>query len=169
MTYVDWQAGMTITAERLRAITPGVWQTWTPTWTTTTGASTPLYGNAVLDCSYMQAGKLCIGRVLISFGSTTSFGGGSTGDNWTFSLPVTAAGTTLHAGDGEIAQSSIGTRMGVRVRLLDTTSFGLETSTGRVDATAVTGPNWGLVDSLSPWSWGSGNTVRVNFSYETAT
>ncbi|MFH0243586.1 hypothetical protein ACGRHY_14430 [Streptomyces sp. HK10] len=169
MTYVDWQAGMRITAERLAAITSGAWETWTPTWTTTTGLNTPSFGDATLDCAYTHFGKLCMGKLIISFGSTTNFGGGGASDNWAFSLPVEAAAATLHAGNGEIAQSSIGTRLGVRVRLLDTSTFGLETSTGRVDATALTGPNWGLVDAVTPWTWASGNTIRCDFVYETAT
>jgi hypothetical protein len=168
VTYVNWLSGMTITGERLAAITPGPWQTWTPNWTTTTGAATPSFGDAALDCAYAHFGKLCVGRMLISFGSATNFGGGGTGDNWQFSLPVPAATATLHAGNGEISQS-IGSRMGVRVRLLDTSNLGLETSTGRVDATALTGPYWGLVDAATPWAWGSGNTIRVDFTYETAT
>lgn len=168
MTYVDWRAGQRITAGQLRAITPGPWEPWTPTWTTTSGAATPSFGDAVVDGLYVHFGKLCHGRLLIAFGSTTSFGGGGTGDNWQFSLPTPAAAVSTHVGMGEIAQS-IGSRLAVRVRLQDTGQMVLETASGRVDATALTSPNWGVVDAVTPWTWSSGNTIRIDFAYETAT
>lgn len=75
MSFVDWQAGMQITASRLRDITPELTK-WSPTWTTSTGANSLSFGNATVVAEYMEFGQLCIGRLEITFGTTANFGGG---------------------------------------------------------------------------------------------
>jgi hypothetical protein len=163
-----WQAGQRITAARLNQITP-IWSAWTPTWSTSTGVNTPSFGNAVISASYAQYADIVSYRMEITFGTTTSFGGGGGSDNWRFSIPVTASATANVVGFGEAqdtsAAGSLG-RVGLRVRLTTTTSFELETATGRPDAVAIA--NGGLIDAVSPWVWASTDIIRVFGQYQAA-
>lgn len=168
MAIAAWRAGERITAGRLNEITP-VWAAWTPTWTTATGAATPSFGNATIDAAYARVGNTITYRMDITFGTTTSFGGGGTGDNWRFSLPVTASGLALNVGAGELQDTSVGASLGrvaVRVRLTTTTTMELETSSGRPDAVALV--NGGLIDAVSPWTWASTDAIRVFGQYQAA-
>lgn len=165
--YEPWQPGMNITANRLLSISP-TWQDWVPVWTTSTGANTPSFGNAVITARYAQSALTVFYRMEIAFGSTTAFGGGGASDNWRFSLPVTAAATALIVGWGEISDSSagLGSRMGVRPRLTTTTTMEIEMASARIDAAAVSGV--GLIDSASPWAWATNDSIRVVGQYEAA-
>lgn len=168
MAFQVWQPGMIITEERLASISP-TWQDWTPAWTTSTGNNTPAFGNATVTARYAQSATTVFYTMNIAFGTTTNWGaapGG--GDNWRFSLPVAAAATSLIAGWGEITDASVGSasRMAVRVRLSTTTAMELEMASSRIDNAAISG--LGIIDSVSPWTWASGDTLRVFGQYETA-
>jgi hypothetical protein len=168
MAVAAWKAGEDITAARLAAITP-IWASWTPTWTTSTGVNTPSFGNATVTGSYCQAGDAVMFRLEITFGTSTTFGGGGSGDNWRFSLPVTAAATANVVGFGEAQDTSVGGslgRVGLRVRLTTTSVMELEVATGRPDAVALL--NGGLVDAISPWAWASTDIVRIFGQYQAA-
>ncbi|MEU6279512.1 hypothetical protein [Streptomyces sp. NPDC047028] len=165
MTYEPWQAGMRITAGRLASIS-ATWQTWTPAWTTTTGAHSPSYGNATIACDYCQTGNLVVCSFDIAFGSTTSFGGGGGSDNYAFGLPVACAassGDTL--GFITMRQSDSAQLIG-RVQYNGSDSIRLSIDSGRVDSTAVT--NAGIIDAVSPWTWASGNALHGLFQYRAA-
>ncbi|MEU9640951.1 hypothetical protein [Streptomyces sp. NPDC048188] len=165
MAYQPWQPGMILTASRLASISP-TWQDWTPSWTTSTGLRLPSLGDATVDCAFAVSALTCYWRFDIIFGSSTSFGAGATaGDNWMFGLPVAAASTVAAVGFLEMNASG-SARAIARARLLSTTQFGLELSTGRPDGVAVA--NNGLCDSLSPWTWASGNSVRGVGHYQIA-
>lgn len=143
------------------------WTAFTPTWTTSTGNNLPSYGNATLNCDWIRAGRSITARYEIVFGTTTNFGAApGTGDNWRFSLPVTASATHQVNGWFELNQST-GARCIARSRFTTTGVTELEISSGRPDGTAIT--NTGVADSLSPWTWASGNSVRGQITYEAAT
>lgn len=145
----------------------GGWTSWTPTWTTSTGANLPSFGNATFDCQYAVIGKTVLGRMDIAFGSTTNFGGGSGSDNWVFTVPVAAAGSSGSIGFWEANDSSVsGTRVVGRGRLNASGNFSVEISTGEPSAFAV--GNSGLMDSVSPWPWGSGDWLKGTFTYPAA-
>lgn len=167
MPYEAWQPGMRITANRLLSISP-TWGDWVPVWTTSTGANTPSFGNATITARYAQSALTVYFQMNITFGTTTNFGGGTSADNWRFSLPVASAGTSLMVGYGELADSSagIGSRMGARIRLTTTTTMEIEMAAARLDAAAATNP--GLIDSVSPWTWASSDTLRCFGEYEAA-
>lgn len=168
MAFTAWTAGQRITAARLNSMSP-TWSSWTPTWTTSTGANTPSFGNATVTGSYAQAADVVFFRLEVTFGSTTSFGGGGTGDNWRFSIPVTAAATSNITGYGEAQDTSVGGslgRLGLRARLTTTTTFEMEVSTGRPDAVAIL--NGGLMDALSPWTWANTDIIRFFGHYQAA-
>ncbi|WP_328426048.1 hypothetical protein [Streptomyces sp. NBC_00443] len=167
MPFEPWLPGMIVTEERLASISP-TWQDWVPVWTTSSGANTPSFSNASVSARFAQSALKVSFRMEIAFGSTTNFGGGGSGDNWRFSLPVAAAGAALCVGYGEISDSSagLGSRMGVRVRLTTTTTMEIEMASARIDAAAVSGV--GLIDAVSPWTWATSDTIRVFGEYEAA-
>lgn len=165
MAYEPWQPGMIITAGRLAAISPK-WEAWTPAWSTTSGAKIPSYGNAQIACDYCLAGNLIVCSLDIAFGSTTNFGGGGGGDNWTFALPVSSAnasGDTL--GFITMRQSDTAQLIG-RVQYNGNNTIRLSMDSGRVDSVAVT--NAGIADAVSPWTWASGDALHGTFQYRAA-
>lgn len=140
----------------------GAWFNYTPTWTSQ-GSAQPSYGNATIRCKYIKLGRTVHVKFWINFGTTTNFGASpTTSDNWQFSLPVPAADA---ADDGlgflEMYQSATACGL-ARVKLYSTTGFRLGVSPG---STAAIG---GDVDSVSPFTWASGNYIRGSFTYESA-
>ncbi|MEU1177219.1 hypothetical protein ABZ464_06145 [Streptomyces sp. NPDC005820] len=143
------------------------WQSWTPAWTTSTGAAAPAFGNATVSCRYVKFGTTVHLNFSITFGSTTVFGSGATtSDNWRFSLPVAAAATRPSIGFAELAAGDAANRATARVYLSTTTAFELILASGRPTATAFTAT--GGLDSLTPWTWASGHTVVGTATYEAA-
>jgi hypothetical protein len=147
---------------------PGGWVSYTPTWTTQTGSATPSYGNATLDCRSFKIGRMCTVKFAITFGSTTNFGASPTGsDNWRFSLPYTAA-RSAEDGLGILYMYQSNAANGfAAVKLVSTTQVGLNIATS-FTSSAMDSDVGGDVDSISPWTWASGNTLRGTFTYETA-
>jgi hypothetical protein len=141
------------------------WQSWTPTWSTTTGKATPSWGNAALDCRFIQFGPVVHLSMTITFGSTTVFGSGATGnDNWQFTLPVPAAASQPQSlGWADFSHDSNLRAIG-RLRCFSTTLFGIEIVGGQTDGNAVAAT--GLIDSISPWTWASGHALHATATYE---
>ena len=144
---------------------PGAWLSYTPTWNTQSGTATPSLGNAIVSCRYQKIARTCNVKFFINFGSTTNFGAGATGtDNWQFSLPpgILAANA---ADDGlgflEMYQSATNYGMG-RVKLYSTSGFRLGIGAGSSSGIG------GDADSVTPFTWASGNYLRGTFTYETA-
>ncbi len=143
----------------------GAWTSFTPSWTTSTGANLPDFGDATLSCEWTRHGLTITARYEIVFGAGTNFGGGGAGDNWRFGLPVEASATHQVGGFFELNQSTAA-RCIARARFTTTTALELEISSGRPDAAAIA--NRGLVDAVSPWAWVSGNALRGIVTYEAA-
>jgi hypothetical protein len=173
MGVTPWQAGQRITAARLNQITPR-WSSWTPTWSTSTGSATPSLGNATLSGSYCQTGDVVFFRLEVTFGTTTSFGGGTSADNWRFSLPVTASTTALIVGYGEAQDSATGgtpgsARYPLRCRLTSTAALELETTGGSTGAAGgYAAVSVGLVDAVTPFTWASTDAIRAVGFYQAA-
>lgn len=165
MAFTPWAAGQRITATKLDDMTP-LWAAWTPTWTTSTGSATPAYGNATVDCKYAQSGDTVFFELEITFGSTTTFGGGTTADNWRFSLPVTAAETVLIAGMGEIQDGASTERWPVRARISTTTAFEVELSGRNYNDTANNSS--GLIDAVTPFTWANTDRILLHGHYQAA-
>ena len=162
---VTWQPGMKITADRLNSIT-ATWTAWTPTWSTSSGNHLPSFGNATIDCAYAQTGDLVTFRMSITFGSTTDFGtSAGTTDNWTFSLPVTAAESGINIGywNGPIGSAK---SVGGPVQLFSASLLELYIGNGHPDGTSTT--NQGIADSLTPDTWASGNRFVATGVYAAA-
>lgn len=144
---------------------PGAWVSYTPAWTTSSGTATPSFGNATISCKSFKLGRKVDVRFEVTFGSTTNFGGGGTGDNWDFSLPYTAAGTSDTIGWLQIQQSNDKICIG-RARLVTATTFRTSLSAGFADGTAIT--NTGDMDAQSPFVFASGNSIKGQLTYESA-
>ncbi len=94
MTWVDprtWLAGEKLTAAKLNELRDALkaigdpWTSYTPVWTGT--STNPVLNNGTLTGAGMNAGGLCIGRIRLVIGSTTTFGTGFSN----FTLPFTLA------------------------------------------------------------------------------
>lgn len=165
MAVSPWRAGNRITATRLGQMLPR-WAAWTPTWTTSTAAATPSFGNATLDCKYAQSGDAVLYEMEITFGSTTNFGGGGVNDNWRFSLPVTAGEAVLICGMGEIQDGTAPERWPIRGRITTTTTMEIELSGRNYNNTA--NASSGLIDAITPFTWGNGDRILMHGHYQAA-
>lgn len=161
-TFEPWRAGQIITADRLNATAPLAWKSWTPVWSTTDGSSVSTYGNAEINCRYVQFGLFVQFMFDIIFGSTTNF---VTGANWTFGLPVTAARSdapigyaSMYTGDTAKAASGL-------ANLYDTSRFLLYIASANVNNTAQAG---GIADSAAPSTWVAGNRLSITGQYQAA-
>ncbi|MFC7880495.1 hypothetical protein ACFUVV_01205 [Streptomyces sp. NPDC057376] len=165
MAYEPWQPGMVLTASRLASISP-TWQAWTPTWTTVSGEALPAFGDASIDCAYAVSARTVFWRFDVAFGAGTNFGSGPDAtDNWLFSVPVPAAAVIQPIGWMDLAASGTA-RSVARARLITTGDFGLEIVSGQPSGAAIA--NTGLVDSVSPWTWTAGMSLRGGGQYEAA-
>lgn len=148
------------------------WTQWTPLWTTSTGLHLPSFGNATVAAWYQLNGGSLLFSVAITFGSTTNFGAGATtSDNWQFSLPsgITAAsqfrGTEMIAGFGRGSQNA-GSTAPFSIKIDSSGGyFMLDLAGGLAGAFAPS--NFGAADSLTPWTWASGNVLAFSGSVAT--
>jgi hypothetical protein len=145
----------------------GAWTSWTPTWSTTTGSHLPSFGNATVDCRYSKLGRTVLYTMNITFGSTTNFGSGVVGaDNWIFSLPFTAAVANYPIGTTAFAP---GTSKGA-IGIAQTSADGLTLQLYMAGATAAgAAVASGIADSISPYTWASGDRFTVTGQYEATT
>lgn len=144
---------------------PGTWTTYTPTWTSA-GTGTPALGNAVVDCRSIKMGRKVEVRFEVTFGSSTTYGNLGSGDNWLFSLPYPAARAGDTIGLVELHGSGNSNICIGRARTNTTTTFIMGVSSGLVGGGAVA--NTGDVDSITPYTWASGMSVKGNLVYESA-
>lgn len=144
----------------------GGWFSYTPSWSSQGSVQPGGLGNAVVNCKYVKQGRKVDVTFEITFGSTTNFGTApTTGDNWQFSLPVAAANSSDTIGWLQLQQTNDKICI-ARARLYSTTGFRISISSGYADGTAIA--NTGDVDSLSPFTWASGNSIKGQFTYESA-
>jgi hypothetical protein len=127
------------------------WKAYTPTWTGSGG--NPAIGNGTLSGRYRQDGQTVTVDIYVAMGSTTTFGTGS----YAFALPVTAADT-----NGQLLQATLfdaGTALYQRPVLLDSTT-----------ALAIKDlPGGGSISPTVPFTWASGDAIRIAGSYVAAT
>lgn len=165
MSVSNWNAGDLVSAEHLAAMLPKMYD-WTPDWTSSSGANTPSYGNAVIDCRYSRSGDLVVAHFDITFGSTTNFNSGTASDNFVFSLPVPGKEVTQAIGELVVGTSAGGARLTCRARMFDANSVEMEITNNRLDSGAIT--NFGLVDRISPFTFGVNSSVKGVVEYEAA-
>lgn len=153
-----WVAGETVTAalmnthvrDNLKAI-GDPWTAYTPTWTAAT--TNPELGDGTLTGYYLQAGKLVVLSIVLTMGSTTTYGAGA----YRFSLPTTASRPGVGAFAGRLFDSSasVHNMAGGFVQTASLADLQVLHPTGSCTATA-------------PWTWASGDIIELAGSYEAA-
>ena len=127
------------------------WGSYTPTWASS--GTAPTIGNGTLAGYYLQAGKLVIGRIVLTIGGTTGVGTGS----YSMSLPVNAAVTGLAAvGSCGFYDNSGG--------YYDGTALRNATNAGQC-ILILNNARWSATAPVAP---ASGDIISVQFTYEAA-
>lgn len=140
-------------------------KTFTPVWSTTTGAHTPTLGNGTSTFRYSQVGQLVFFSWDLTFGTTTNFNSGGTADNWQWTVPIAMAVAAYQSTATFTLQQTTGLDCIGRFMQQDSTHFAISIDGSRVDGTGITNP--GNMDAVSPWTWGanSGNHIRGGGHY----
>lgn len=154
----------------LSATNAAAWTVTTNTavinWTTSSGAHIPTWGNATMTYAYKVVLGILHFSMSITFGSTTNFNGGTTSDNWSFSLSPSGIYTvqpifvsaTLPFGFGRVSQGSADTLPAmIRADATGTAAI-LDTAGGWQGGGAVTNP--GVIDAASPTTWASTHSIQ---------
>jgi len=146
-------SGQVLTAAELNEI--GDVQTYTPTWTATGG--TPTIGNGTLTGKYTVINNWCSGSISMALGSTSSISGTT---EWRWSLPVSAANSSLFDTLGAALVSDTGTSLyrGVAI-YVPTNNIGVYASESAFSVSATT-----------PFTFTPANAdkVTISFAYEVA-
>jgi hypothetical protein len=134
----------------------GVWQAWTPTFTTT--GTAPAIGNGTMIGRYTVFNKTVIAQFFFSAGSTTTFGTGTL----LFSLPVNSS-STVNAfsalGSGFVIDESAQNSYVCNVDRKNTADkFGLR----------FTGGTFADVTGTAPFTMANTDTIRAQLVYEAA-
>lgn len=160
-TPLTWVAGAALTAAQLNAqvrdnmkAIGDAWGAYAPLWTASTN---PAIGNGTIAGRYRQIGQTVDFRVVITMGSTTTYGTGQ----WSVSLPVAsvAAGVQDVIGEAIIG----GGFYPVHGRIATGTSSVLL----YCDPTTA-GGFMRTVSSTTPAAWASGASLVVQGTYEAA-
>ena len=127
---------------------------YTPTWSA--ASVNPSLGNGTLTGQYTLRGKLCLVRIRLVIGSTTTLGTG----NWSFSLPLTSANNGLEA-LGWARCRDTGANNYLRMAAIAANSAVLTTFSQLDNATNVN-----AVDAANPFSWGANDYLDLQIEYE---
>jgi len=134
----------------------GAWTVYTPTWTAST--TNPAIGNGTITGRYTQLGKLVSFSVVVTMGSTTTYGSG----DWRVSLPVTAVNANAVQTGCMYLDAGIAWYNGI-----GSTTYGGSTTfitlIHNKGASAISG-----VTSTVPFTWGNGDKFEVTGTYEAA-
>jgi hypothetical protein len=127
----------------------GGWTTWTPTVNFTVG-------NGSTVARYQQVGKTINGYFKITWGSTSAFTG-----QLSFTLPATPKTGNL-AWLGTANDFGTGSYGWIGAYFSGTTVFGYGATT------STSALSYGTLDALNPFTWVSGDSLLIQFSYEVA-
>lgn len=123
--------------------------TYTPTWSAT--GSNPALGNGTLQARYARLGDVVVVWLLLTMGSTTTYGTGT----WEFTLPVSMGGAGRFViGAAQALDAGVADYVGV-CRGDDTTD--------RLRAIFSSGSS---ASATVPHSWGSGDALALTFLYQ---
>ena len=121
---------------------------YTPTWAST--GTQPALGNGTLTAEYARDGEYIQYSVTLAPGSTTTFGTGI----YTFTIPVTAAGSQIAVGSAYALESGVQYFTGA-CSLSGTGAVTLWLG-------GTTGNNWG---ATTPWTLKNGDSVTASIRY----
>jgi hypothetical protein len=134
----------------------GAWTAYTPTWTGNT--TNPAIGNGTIVGAYQKTGRTVSFRILLTAGSTTTFGTGF----YSFGLPT---GITAAAG----ATGSY-TPIGQVVAVDNSTTLIYEATACLLTASAfiIRYQTGGLVTNIAPVTFATSDIIAINGTYEAA-
>ncbi|MGW7239743.1 hypothetical protein [Streptomyces sp. NPDC054804] len=159
-----WVVGEVVTAALMNQEVRDQWNTVLGAWTSYTptfgsSGTAPALGNGTLVGQYMKIGRTVVVSLVLTVGSTTTFGSG----NLNFSLPATvssaAAGAVLNC-----SVSRTGTQNFV-VGAAPLTNSGTTTATMWFASTSTTG-DWDAWTTNTPWTVAAGDVIRVWGTYQ---
>lgn len=150
-----WVAGETVTAalvnthlrDQFKEI-GDAWTSYAPTWTGT-GFS---IGNGTITGARVLAGKLCIGQIIATIGTTTTVGTGA----YSWGLPATVATVEMPIGVLSILDSSA-------VSLRQRNVYANTTTTCASNDEGGT-----FVSGTAPFALASNDTIKIRFAYQVA-
>jgi hypothetical protein len=137
------------------------WTSYTPTWEAPTP---PAIGNGTITGAYKVIGKTCFVRGRITMGSTTTYGSG----DWSIGLPVAAINAYAIQIPASLLDTSGGTGW---YNALMNGAVALNTISSQILANlppSFGGSTAGGISSFFPFTWGSGDALYFNGSYEIA-
>jgi hypothetical protein len=135
-------------------VTGTAWTSYNPSWTAS--GTAPVLGDGQLTGKYKQIGKTVFVRVHLVLGSSTTTGTG----NWRFSLPVAAAASDGVVMPATYLDNTVNWHIGV-------VTCEYDGSTAYVVPLKGTSPS-GAVNATDPFTWGTGDALTFNGSYEIA-
>lgn len=132
----------------------GAWTSYTPTWVSGLTA-----GNGTTTAKYIQIGKLVIGRLEFVLGSTSSISGSPY-----FSPPASVASGQggFVIGRAQMYDSPAGQNY-LGLAYCNGTNIGLF-----FENTGGTYNTMGGINGTNPFTWGTGDSIQVQFTYEAA-
>ncbi|MFF3300975.1 hypothetical protein [Streptomyces sp. NPDC002908] len=158
-----WLVGETVSAALLNqeirdqfASMFDAWSTYTPTWTSS--GTNPSLGNGTLTGRYIKIGRTCTASILLTTGSTTTYGTGT----YLFSLPFTAAAAVVSC-LGPARLSGTDTWLGHMLLGSGSSSANI---TFNASATNARGAN---MSGTVPETLAATAQIRATITYQTAT
>ena len=150
--------GGNLTVTGVTTLTGGLaataWTAYTPTWTSS--GTAPSLGNGSWSAAYQQLGKTVFVRIYLLFGSTTSAGTG----NWRITLPVAAKTVNGVVLPATYLKNGVNWYIGMA-------NCNYDGNTGYVVPLLGANPS-GAVTNTAPFTWGSGDNLLINGTYEAA-
>lgn len=135
------------------------WSSFSPNWTTSSGTA-PAIGDGTLTGRYHQVGKTVFFNIVLSAGSTTTFGSGTSADTvglWQFDLPVQAL--EAFAATTSLRDNSLPANV-------SSSADCRNTSGGTNAIIRVNVPSGTAVNAQRPFVWASGDTMKISGVYE---
>ena len=160
----NWAAGEVVTAALLNTEIRDqlnsmfdAWTPYTPAWTSS--GTNPVLNNGTATGRYLKIGRTCYVSVLITTGSTTTYGSGT----YAFGLPFASANAgVVQLGVARVSGAST-TWIGQCHVNAGASTAGITTN---ASATNTAGSN---ITPTSPETWAAGAAYRFSLTYQTAT
>jgi hypothetical protein len=150
----DVPADVQALAEQIDTDVFSAWSAYTPTISGTGWA----LGNGTIAGYFRKSGRTVKFRILVTFGSTSSYGTGGL----TFSLPANSTGAAEHCGSHSALDS------GSSARYHGTTLINTSTCTPYFTPSAAGGADRTATSSV-PFTWATSDTLTISGEYESAT
>ena len=168
-TPITWVAGNVVTAAQLntevRDVATGIQAAWTvdgrassTIWTAAT--TNPTLGNGTLSSRYLRIGKTLDWQVVITMGSTTTFGSGF----WLLTLPFTALAANTGDWQGRALDVSTSTTQGVSLTADLTSTTQLAPRCAPATPLSIDR----IVNSTQPFTWATGDILSMTGRIELA-